>query len=37
MARVAFDPVGGPAFPKLISALADQGIAYIYGVSTQQL
>src|ERR1700739_3025283 len=22
-ARVAFDPVGGPAFPKLISALAD--------------
>jgi NADPH:quinone reductase-like Zn-dependent oxidoreductase len=28
-ARVAFDPVGGPAFPKLISALADQGIAYI--------
>jgi len=23
--------VGGPDFPKLISALADQGIAYIYG------
>ena len=30
-ARVAFDPVGGPAFPKLISALTDQGVAYIYG------
>src|SRR6201998_1267384 len=30
-ARVAFDPVGGPDFPKLISVLTDQGIAYIYG------
>jgi NADPH:quinone reductase-like Zn-dependent oxidoreductase len=30
-ARVAFDPVGGPNFPKLISALSFQGIAYIYG------
>ena len=30
-ARVAFDPVGGPDFPKLIAALADQGIAYLYG------
>jgi NADPH:quinone reductase-like Zn-dependent oxidoreductase len=30
-ARVAFDPVGGPDFPKLISALANQGIVYIYG------
>ena len=30
-ARVAFDPVGGPNFPKLISALAFQGIVYIYG------
>ena len=30
-ARVAFDPVGGPEFPKLISALADQGTVYIYG------
>jgi NADPH:quinone reductase-like Zn-dependent oxidoreductase len=34
-ARVAFDPVGGPAFPKLISALADQGIAYIYGALSE--
>jgi NADPH:quinone reductase-like Zn-dependent oxidoreductase len=30
-ARVVFDPVGGPTFPKLISALSFQGIAYIYG------
>jgi NADPH:quinone reductase-like Zn-dependent oxidoreductase len=34
-ARVAFDPVGGRAFPKLISALADQGIAYIYGALSE--
>src|SRR5258708_32977369 len=31
-ARVAFDPVGGPTFPKLISALAFGGIVYIYGL-----
>jgi NADPH:quinone reductase-like Zn-dependent oxidoreductase len=30
-ARVAFDPVGGHDFPKLVSALANQGIIYIYG------
>jgi NADPH:quinone reductase-like Zn-dependent oxidoreductase len=30
-ARVAFDPVGGPHFSKLISALAFEGVAYIYG------
>jgi NADPH:quinone reductase-like Zn-dependent oxidoreductase len=30
-ARVAFDPVGGPDFSKLLSALTDEGIAYIYG------
>jgi NADPH:quinone reductase-like Zn-dependent oxidoreductase len=30
-ARVAFDPIGGPNFPKLVSALAEQGIIYIYG------
>jgi len=30
-ARVAFDPVGGPDFPKLIAALTFQGIAYVYG------
>jgi NADPH:quinone reductase-like Zn-dependent oxidoreductase len=34
-ARVAFDPVGGPDFPKLVSALADQGIAYIYGALSE--
>ncbi|HXZ09995.1 MAG TPA: zinc-dependent alcohol dehydrogenase family protein [Paraburkholderia sp.] len=30
-ARVAFDPVGGPNFPKLISALSFQGTVYLYG------
>jgi NADPH:quinone reductase-like Zn-dependent oxidoreductase len=30
-ARVAFDSIGGPNFPKFISALAFQGIVYIYG------
>jgi NADPH:quinone reductase-like Zn-dependent oxidoreductase len=34
-ARVAFDPVGGPAFPKLISALTDHSIAYIYGALSE--
>jgi NADPH:quinone reductase-like Zn-dependent oxidoreductase len=31
-ARVAFDPVGGPGFPKIHSALAVGGIIYIYGL-----
>jgi NADPH:quinone reductase-like Zn-dependent oxidoreductase len=30
-AHVAFDPVGGPDFPKLLAALTFEGIAYIYG------
>jgi NADPH:quinone reductase-like Zn-dependent oxidoreductase len=30
-ALIAFDSVGGPNFPKLISALAFRGIVYIYG------
>jgi NADPH:quinone reductase-like Zn-dependent oxidoreductase len=30
-ARVVFDPVGGANFSKLISVLAFQGIAFIYG------
>jgi NADPH:quinone reductase-like Zn-dependent oxidoreductase len=30
-AHVAFDPIGGPNFPKLVSALSFQGTAYIYG------
>jgi NADPH:quinone reductase-like Zn-dependent oxidoreductase len=30
-ARVAFDPVGGPNFPKLVAALSFQGTAYLYG------
>jgi NADPH:quinone reductase-like Zn-dependent oxidoreductase len=36
-ARVAFDPVGGPNFLKLISALAFQGILYIYGALSENL
>jgi NADPH:quinone reductase-like Zn-dependent oxidoreductase len=31
-ARVVFDPVGGPTFSKLVSALAFEGTAYIYGL-----
>jgi NADPH:quinone reductase-like Zn-dependent oxidoreductase len=34
-ARVAFDPVGGPDFAKLIAALTSQGIAYIYGALSE--
>jgi NADPH:quinone reductase-like Zn-dependent oxidoreductase len=34
-ARIAFDPVGGPDLPKLISALTNQGIAYIYGALSE--
>src|SRR5258707_10779446 len=34
-ARVAFDPVGGRGFPKRISALANQGIVYIYGALSE--
>lgn len=30
-ARIAFDPIGGPEFPKLIAALSFQGIIYLYG------
>lgn len=30
-ARVAFDPIGGPNFRKLIDALSFQGTVYIYG------
>lgn len=34
-ARVAFDPVGGPTFPKLISALSFEGIAFVYGALSE--
>jgi NADPH:quinone reductase-like Zn-dependent oxidoreductase len=34
-ARVAFDPVGGEDFPKLIRALAPQGIIYLYGALSE--
>jgi NADPH:quinone reductase-like Zn-dependent oxidoreductase len=30
-ARVVFDPIGGPDFPKLIAALSFQGTVYLYG------
>jgi NADPH:quinone reductase-like Zn-dependent oxidoreductase len=30
-ARIAFDSIGGPNFPKFISALAFRGTVYIYG------
>ncbi len=35
-ARVAFDAVGGPDFPGLISALANRGIVYIYGALSER-
>jgi NADPH:quinone reductase-like Zn-dependent oxidoreductase len=34
-ARVVFEPVGGPDFPKLISALTFQGTVYIYGALSE--
>jgi NADPH:quinone reductase-like Zn-dependent oxidoreductase len=34
-ARVAFDPVGGPDFPRLVAALTFQGIAYTYGALSE--
>jgi NADPH:quinone reductase-like Zn-dependent oxidoreductase len=34
-ARVAFDPVGGPDFGKLIAALANHGTVYIYGALSE--
>ena len=36
-ARVVFDPVGGPNFPKLISALAFQGTVYVYGALSEDV
>ena len=35
-ARVAFDPVGGPAFAKLLSALSFQGTIYLYGALSEE-
>jgi NADPH:quinone reductase-like Zn-dependent oxidoreductase len=35
-ARVAFDPVGGRNFSKLISALAFEGVVYIYGTLDEE-
>ena len=36
-ARVAFDPIGGRNFPKLFSALAFQGIVYLYGALSDDI
>jgi NADPH:quinone reductase-like Zn-dependent oxidoreductase len=36
-ARVAFDPVGGSSFSKLLAALSFQGIAYIYGALSEDV
>ena len=36
-ARVVFDPVGGPNFAKLISALSFQGVAYLYGALDERV
>lgn len=35
-ARVVFDPVGGPTFAKLISAMAPGGIALLYGALSEE-
>jgi NADPH:quinone reductase-like Zn-dependent oxidoreductase len=35
-ARVAFDPVGGPAFSKLLEALSFGGLVYLYGALSDQ-
>jgi NADPH:quinone reductase-like Zn-dependent oxidoreductase len=36
-ARVAFDPVGGPMFLKLMEALTARGTAYLYGALSEQV
>jgi len=36
-ARVAFDSIGGPRFPQLISALAFRGTVYIYGALSDSI
>jgi NADPH:quinone reductase-like Zn-dependent oxidoreductase len=36
-ADVILDPVGGPLFAKLISAIADRGQVFIYGAMSQEL
>ena len=35
-ARVIFDPVGGPTFPKLVEALAFGGRIYLYGALSEE-
>lgn len=36
-ARVIFDAVGGPIFPKLIASLAVQGTIYVYGALSNEV
>jgi NADPH:quinone reductase-like Zn-dependent oxidoreductase len=36
-ARIAFDPVGGRSFAKLVSALSFQGIMYVYGALSDEV
>jgi NADPH:quinone reductase-like Zn-dependent oxidoreductase len=31
MARIVFDPVGGPTVAKLVAAMAERGILFLYG------
>jgi NADPH:quinone reductase-like Zn-dependent oxidoreductase len=34
--RVVFDPVGGPAFPKLMAITAARGVLYLYGALSDE-
>jgi NADPH:quinone reductase-like Zn-dependent oxidoreductase len=36
-AQFAFEPVGGPNFPKLVSALANEGTIFIYGALSEDV
>jgi NADPH:quinone reductase-like Zn-dependent oxidoreductase len=35
-ARIVFDPVGGPLFPKLISSMTTGGILFVYGALSEE-
>jgi NADPH:quinone reductase-like Zn-dependent oxidoreductase len=35
-ARFAFEPVGGPLFPKLVSAMAEEGTIFVYGALSDE-
>jgi NADPH:quinone reductase-like Zn-dependent oxidoreductase len=36
-ARFAFEPVGGPNFPKLVSAMAEEGTIFVYGALSDEV